>query len=344
MKIKFHITETKNPASDDSLSGKIKTSYLSSPFRPYELVDDRNSADFIVFWEDYEESEQSINSKLRKEAEAIGDLNKVFVVSSEDRPSGFLPGVYTGTPICPWRQNRFLTGAYFWTMNPFLEAGNKESIGDPKYLYSFRGALTSPVRRNIVSFHASGSHCRIEETENLKFTTNVECPSKSSGQLDYRELILDSKFVLCPRGGGDSSYRLFVSMQLGRVPVILSDRWTPPLGPSWGELSIRIAENKVHMIEPILRDFESQAEVMGRNARKAWENWFSPDILPLRTLQWIHHLALTRTHNESSFQKLWPLIEWLSGNPSPVALRAYSKIARTLRSKDNLFSHFIQEI
>lgn len=341
--MRIYLTETKSPYSVESLSTRIKETYLSSENQQFIITDEIADADLIIFWENYEEGEQTRNQKLREQALLIGEPEKLFVVSAEDRPSGFMPGIYTGTPLCPWRTNRFLTGGYFWTMNPHLEVG-RINAWDPKYLFSFRGALTAPVRREIFRIHSSNGSCLIEETENLKFTINVEDPLKAQGQREYRDTILDSKFVLCPRGGGDSSYRLFETMQLGRVPIILSDRWIPPLGPAWGDFSIRIAEKRVPELDIILRTFEDRAKEMGLMARKAWEEWFRPEILPLRTFQWIHHLALARTHRESSIRKYWPLLDWMVRKPSPLPVQAYSKVARVLKAKGSSLSLLIPEI
>jgi hypothetical protein len=41
---------------------------------------------------------------------------------------------------------------------------------------------------------------------------------KDLPKLRYAELLIASKFVLCPRGNGASSIRLFESMQLGICP------------------------------------------------------------------------------------------------------------------------------
>jgi hypothetical protein len=39
----------------------------------------------------------------------------------------------------------------------------------------------------------------------------------------YAEAIQDSQFVLCLAGNGPATYRYFETMEMGRVPVVLSD-------------------------------------------------------------------------------------------------------------------------
>ena len=84
---------------------------------------------------------------------------------------------------------------------------------------------------------------------------------------------------LCPRGAGPSSYRLFETMQMGRVPVVLSDQWVPPDGPAWGEFLIRVPEHDVLRLPGLLREHEPDCEARGAAARHAWEAWLSPDRL-----------------------------------------------------------------
>jgi exostosin family protein len=117
-------------------------------------------------------------------------------------------------------------------------------------------------------------HGRMEEAELRKFWRR------------YAETMHASKFVLCPRGLGVSSVRLFDTMRIGRVPVILSDDWVEPNGPSWEKFSIRIPEAKFKCIPDLLEKRETQAVEMGLMARKQWEDWFSIDVCFHRVVQW----------------------------------------------------------
>lgn len=101
----------------------------------------------------------------------------------------------------------------------------------------------------------------------------------SSGQSDqdarYAELLAASKFVLCPRGIGPSSWRLFETMRCGRVPVIVSDEWKPPPGVAWDDISVRVRERDVASIPGLLERLEPRAAGMGEAARAAWRAHFS---------------------------------------------------------------------
>jgi Exostosin family len=102
----------------------------------------------------------------------------------------------------------------------------------------------------------------------------------------YAEMIKASKFILCPRGFSVSNVRLFDTMRMGRVPVILSDQWIEPAGPSWHKFSIRIGERKLDRILPTLEEREGEAIEMGRLARAQWEDWFSERACFHRVIEW----------------------------------------------------------
>jgi hypothetical protein len=93
----------------------------------------------------------------------------------------------------------------------------------------------------------------------------------------YVDSVQRAKFVVCPRGAGLSSIRLFEAMEAARCPVIVSDDWLPPPFVEWAGCSISIPEDRICELPAILREREDEAAALGRAARAAWEEWFAPD-------------------------------------------------------------------
>lgn len=87
--------------------------------------------------------------------------------------------------------------------------------------------------------------------------------------------IARSKFVLCPRGVGCSSYRLFEVMSAGRIPVIISDEWVKPPGPRWDRFSVRVAEREVTKIPDLLRELAPDVPRLMREASAAYAEFYS---------------------------------------------------------------------
>lgn len=145
----------------------------------------------------------------------------------------------------------------------------------PKYLYTFLGsAANHPVRRRL--FEKASKKGFLRDTSTARPYVKMERKEKEDFRRFYADTIYAGSFVLCPRGSGSSSFRLFEAMQCGRVPVILSDEWVAPRGPDWEKIAVRLHYSQIDKLEDILGRTEPLAQEMGRMARKAWERYFSP--------------------------------------------------------------------
>jgi hypothetical protein len=117
----------------------------------------------------------------------------------------------------------------------------------------------------------------IENTAHFNIFTDD--PAQLAAQKQwYADIMRRSKFVLCPRGVGTSSFRLFEAMKAGRCPVILSDGWVPPEAPAWESFSIRVPERLAERIPDLLRDRESEYLELGLRARQVFDEWFADNV------------------------------------------------------------------
>ncbi|HCR37080.1 MAG TPA: hypothetical protein DIU37_02915 [Opitutae bacterium] len=201
---------------------------------------------------------------------------KCFLFNAGDRPIAFLPGVYASIEKRWYFPSRVRTGFYLSdSTNPYLDFSSH--AGNQHYLYSFMGSIDNhPVRRAIANLDASGSYC-----EDTSGTVEQTFRSGDKAALDsfykrYAEVLEASDFVLCPRGVGVGSVRLFEAMRAARVPVIISDDWVEPEGPEWSTFSVRIRESAVQTIPDCLKSLRPEVGSMGKKARAAWEKYFSP--------------------------------------------------------------------
>jgi len=157
-------------------------------------------------------------------------------------------------------------------------------------------------------------------------------PSRQERTKRYAETLARSKFVLCPRVIGTTSYRLFETMQMRRVPVIISDAWVPPVGPDWGSFSIRVAENKIAEIPEILNLYVDRYEEMGKKARQAWEEWFSPEVLFHRLAENVAILMSSDDILDEWEPYRWSLIlDCAAENDDSVMVRHVGQITRINR-------------
>ena len=132
---------------------------------------------------------------------------------------------------------------------------------------------------------------------------------QSDDKTHYGDIISRSKFVLCPRGYACSTWRLFETLKAGRAPVIISDQWIPPQGPDWERFSVRIKESEVALIPKVLERYESEAELMGHQARTAWDEWFSKETVFHRIIEWCLRIQERTVH--SAVADLAPYVQLL---------------------------------
>lgn len=149
------------------------------------------------------------------------------------------------------------------------------------YLASFVGAhmdhYLSNVRLNLKKHFAnkSGFHVKVNDmwhfndmVYNQQLGLDVK-EFKSSPEYDtvfqYNQLVSDSKFSLCPLGAGSNSLRLWESMAIGSIPVVLSNGFVfPEIDKSlldeeldWSDAVIVHDENALDTLEQRLRAIDN---------------------------------------------------------------------------------------
>lgn len=143
-------------------------------------------------------------------------------------------------------------------------------------LFSFVGSKsTNKIRHDI--FYLNHPRSELIDTSGTHAWT-MSASEKLVYEKKFLSVTSQSAFVLCPRGIGPCSYRLFETMQLGRVPVIISDDWVPIPNVPWDEFSIRVPEARASDIPNILTNIENHAVDMGRRAGEVWIDCFSPQV------------------------------------------------------------------
>lgn len=157
--------------------------------------------------------------------------------------------------------------------NPYIDHMDWTDVRR-RYLFSFVGDPNShPIRQRILALrHPEALLKAVTGTS----ATSMNEIDRAPFQKGYLQTILESHFVLCPRGLGPTSMRLFEVMQLGRTPVILGDAWLPVSGIPWQDFAIFVPEAETEQIPQILAACRHRANKMGLRARTVWEENFAP--------------------------------------------------------------------
>ena len=261
------------------LHSKLVEEAETSP--DFDLVRDRDGADLIIYldgaWPDTEAPDRLRDLTLAQ-------LMRTLVFCQRDTPIPWAPGMYASLPLRRGQTASAFSGG-FYVLNHQNEAGglaahlNAARAIAPDLLWSFMGtAANAAVRQRIMELRDPRALTR----DTKRWSDTLRWGRESTHQAEaqravelYAATLGRSSFVVCPRGVGLSSIRLFEALAIGRCPVILADGWLPPPFVDWDSCSIRIPESHVQRIPEILRSREGDANQLGTNARAVWEKFFS---------------------------------------------------------------------
>jgi hypothetical protein len=245
--------------------------------RNHHLVEEPDDADIVLFTECNLLSPDWRLDAIRNTAVAREFRDKVYVYDQRDRPWCAFPGVYVSMPARHLDRRYQVPWGYVSVVEPHLvlELDRPPEL-TPDLLVSFIGSPTHPVRRELFALrHSRGV---FECIDNFMFH-DARSPDFASRRRRFAEMLYRSKFVLCPRGHGTASIRLFETLAAGRVPIVISDEWAPPDGPSWESISVRWPQSAPpHDLLARLEELEPRAEEMGAAARSAFVEWFAESV------------------------------------------------------------------
>jgi hypothetical protein len=137
---------------------------------------------------------------------------------------------------------------------------------------SFVGSRnTHPIRMDMCN-HLSGKDGY--EITAGNWSTTVPMDSFKA----FLDITCSSKFALAPRGYGKSSFRLYEILQLGTVPVYVSDihylPWTDEL--DWEDFCVPVNEDEIDDIDDILKSIDNvRYNKLLDNGRKVYEEYFT---------------------------------------------------------------------
>ena len=227
---------------------------------------------------------------------------KCYVISDSGFGLKSVKGIYTSLSKYEYNQSIHETGWYF-PMDDLLDFAKNNNIKKKSSITcSFRGdTKTHPIRNSISRLIKKN----ILDNDTFTFTnTNgsqidawIKYDESKIKLLKYSYIqeILDSDFILCPRGYNTSTMRLFEVMSLKRVPIIISDQWVRPEGPDWNKFSIIIKENEINQLGEIIDKYKAKSKIMGIIARQEWGKFFSKEVYVKRIINKIKNLEKRRT-------------------------------------------------
>jgi len=271
--------EFRIPREDETYPPYHKGEYLEEYFvRKYREASHNSETLFIpVHWTavfNYRSKEglgsSSPNGELRTRLfDALKKLpsnKKYFTVSThDDAPQG----------IFPKNTRHFYAGgnSNLGTDPIPLICSGINFEDDPQKLVfcSFVGSATNPIRNSALQYFHSKEGYLINA---FHWQPNVS--------EDQQKLFLNctsrSRFTLCPRGYGATSYRLYEAMQLGSIPIYISDKHLLPWSDKikWDEFCIIANNTDYDTLDHCLKNMtESQVIKMQNKIKEVYPLYFT---------------------------------------------------------------------
>ena len=268
----------------------------------HHVTSNADAADLILFVESYGAGWHF--ERVRRHPLTRHYREKCFLFCCNPYVIPFLPGIYTGLDKW-WASARTVSGFHLGsTENEF--ASYTAPTSDLPYLYSFVGSIeNAPVRRALATLKHPRGYFQDTAAEFARvLRREMRAGEREAYHRRYADIARASKFVLCPRGLSVSSIRLFETMRMGRVPVILSDGWIEPPGPVWEKFAIRLPESEVQDLPRLLEEREHEAVAMGNLARREWLEWFSDETAFHTAVEWC--LAIKQRRRIPERFARWP--------------------------------------
>lgn len=264
------LTTAVDHAWSRTLLEAVRTVARADRFGEHDLVTDADEADLIIIVDPHQHPGDPGLRAIRHHPLVRAFPSKVFVYDERDVPRDSLPGIYVAMPRRRFDERRQRAFGYYTLQNDTRTVVNEQ----PDLLFSFQGRRVGAVRASVLAL--SHSRAIVEDTSEHDFFATRQ--GLDAARRSYRDLMGRSKFVLCPRGAGASSLRLFETLACGRVPVVLSDAWQPPKGVDWRSCSVCVPEREAHTVAERLEALEPLWPEMSAAAKQTYEEWFAPEV------------------------------------------------------------------
>jgi GNAT superfamily N-acetyltransferase len=144
---------------------------------------------------------------------------------------------------------------------PLISSKIKYSKVKKDIFCSFVGAKTHNLRNKMFDILKNDEQYYIR-----LYDWNLQVNKKQ--EKEFKNITKRSIFSLCPRGTGPTSFRLYEAIQLGTIPIYVSNKYWLPYADeiNWNDICIFVTEKDLPKIKNILNDIsEDKIKKMKKN-------------------------------------------------------------------------------
>ena len=123
--------------------------------------------------------------------------------------------------------------------------------------------------------------------------SGVQAPDPERMRQEYLDNVVESDFVLCPKGDGNYSSRFYRALNMGRIPILIDTDMALPFEKTldYSKFILRVPHTEINRLSDIVADFydsisNEEFQAMQERAREAFgqhlrHDVFFNEVLPL---------------------------------------------------------------
>lgn len=216
-----------------------------------------------VFWTSYYVNNGYKSTKeLQKFLNSLDKSKKYFTICQYD--DGILDNV-KGLDLLVYAMGSNKPGYYpIPLISQPLNNNHVAHLKNRDIEYSFIGKNTHPIREQLIkAFNNDTNTSYFDETlgRDIELTHRTLNPYIGFDELpiaEYYQILIRTKYALCPRGYGVTSFRMFEAMAYGCIPVYISDEFLEPFNIPFTLYGIKIKEDQIKDIPEIIKSANYQ--------------------------------------------------------------------------------------
>lgn len=158
-----------------------------------------------------------------------------------------------------------------------------ENIGI-SYRLPFAWSKGQILRNKAISrLMSNDSICSDFSVQIRGYISQRNAKKKEENRKLFVKNIIENDYILCVRGAGNYSFRLYETLSAGRIPIIVNTDCVLPYDfvIDWKKYCVWVEESDIDKIDEILLDYHQRVSKeefleLQVSIRKLWEEWVSP--------------------------------------------------------------------
>jgi hypothetical protein len=230
------------------------------------FTDDPCSADRIIFIDLHQAHHLNVRKTVVEHPLFKEHRQKILVWNETDRPVFDLRGLYVNVPVGLTLDPTIIPIPYLFVPADSLFHGTNFSKGGRSVTCTYRGSNTHKCRKVLTAINHP-NYSLVDSTH-----------SNSISESNYVAELDRSVHVLCPRGHGLTSFRLYEAMARGCMPTIVADGWFPPKGIAWDTFCTFVKESDIECVPNHLNYSESELSKRQESLAQEYNAYLAPDV------------------------------------------------------------------